>query len=157
MNHKPFVTTELKPIEQQFEKLRDNIDLDKINKELVDYAAQVQRLREQIETLQYEVEAISGIKAERDDFSARYETASRLVTSLSDALANALKERDALKAELARPESTVVSLMRAENAALKDAARLALDALEQLHTIDTETEIVTIWVEDEIAALKAVL
>lgn len=38
-------------------------------------------------------------------------------------------ERDALKAELARPESTAVSMMRAENAALKDAARLALDAL----------------------------
>ena len=87
------------------------------------------KLNAQLKTLQYELDAIPAIKAERDDFSARYETASRLVTSLSDALANALKERDALKAELARPESTAVSLMRAENAALKDAARLALDAL----------------------------
>ena len=71
---------------------------------------------------------IEALTAERDAMIEGWSTAKKL------AMQNAL-ERDALK----------------------DAARLALDALEQLHTIDTETEIVTIWVEDEIAALKAVL
>lgn len=110
-------------------ELHTGIDMDEINADLIGYREQIARLREAVERLQYEVDAIPAIKEERDDLSSRYETASRLVTSLSEALAKSLKERDALKAELARPESTTVSLLRAENAALKDAARLALDAL----------------------------
>jgi len=61
---------------------------------------------------------------------------------------------DALKAELARPESTAVSLMRAENVALKDAAWLALDALEPY-----KSTVLRIYTPQDraITALKAVL
>lgn len=117
---------------------------------------ELKALAAQLERLQYEVDAIPAIKEERDDLSSRYETASRLVTSLSEALAKSLKERDALKAELARPESTTVSLLRAENAALKDAARLALDALERILYMDCG-EPAFFEVREAIAALKAVL
>ena len=87
---------------------------------------------------------ITALKADRDAYE-----------KCADTMAAAHKvERDALKAELARPESTVVSLMRAENAALKDAARLALDALGVATTPlskDRQEVLKTI------AALKAVL
>ena len=89
-------------------------------------------LTAQLETLQYEVDAIPAIKA----------------------------ERDALKAELARPESTVVSLMRAENVALKDAARLALDALECSEAYvgcESWSPSMLREIQQVIAALKAVL
>ena len=45
----------------------------------------------------------------------------------------------------------------AERDALRDAAAKALHALEQLDEIDTETESVTIYVSDEIDALRAAL
>ena len=45
----------------------------------------------------------------------------------------------------------------AERDALRDAAAKALHALEQLNGIDTETESVTIYVSDEIDALRAAL
>ena len=102
------------------------------------------KLSAQIETLQYEVDAIPAIKADRDAYE-----------KCADTMAAAHKvERDALKAELARPESTAVSLMRAENAALKDAARLALDALERLLVC---SDACTCSGREAIASLKAVL
>lgn len=45
----------------------------------------------------------------------------------------------------------------AERDALRDAAAKALHALEQLDEIDTETESVTIYVSDEIDALRDAL
>ena len=153
MNHKPFVTTELNPLPNAVQELIAERDEWKARCEFS--FEQRDKLNAQLETLQYEVDAIPAIKAERDDFSARYETASRLVTSLSDALAKALKERDALKAELARPESTTVSLLRAENAALKDAARLALDVCIEMRRYGNQRSVaMAIGAE---AALKAVL
>ena len=65
---------------------------------------------------------------QRDDISERYQTASRLADSSLEALSKALKERDALK----------------------DAARLSLDALDHVQWKNWRTD-------KAIAALKAVL
>lgn len=117
MNHKPFVTTELNPLPNAVQELIAERDEWKARCEFS--FEQRDKLHAQLKTLQYEVDAIPAIKAERDEYAA-----------CADTMAASHKvERDALKSELARPESTVVSLMRAENVALKDAARLALDAL----------------------------
>ena len=79
---------------------------------------ELRALTAQIETLQYEVDAIPAIKAERDEYAA-----------CADTMAAAHKvERDALK----------------------DAARLALDALEAAQWKNWRTD-------KAIAALKAVL
>lgn len=106
---------------------------------------ELRALTAQLETLRYEVDAIPAIKAERDAYE-----------KCADTMAAAHKvERDALKAELARPESTVVSLMRAENAALKDAARLALDVCIEMRRYGNQRSVaMAIGAE---AALKAVL
>ncbi len=53
------------------------------------------------------------------------------------------------------PQDTTTADMGAD--ALRSAAQAALDALEQLDGLDTETEVVTIHVCDEIEALRAAL
>ena len=84
-------------------------------------------LAAQLETFRYELDAIPGIKAERDAYAAA-----------ADAMAAAHKvERDHWYAF----QNTQVSLMTeitARGDALKEAARLALDALEGLFGVPLE-------------------
>jgi len=61
---------------------------------------------------------IDELTVKRDDFAYRYETASKLTTSALDALSKALTERDALMA----------------------AAKLALDALENIPQADSDCD-----------------
>lgn len=101
-------------------ELHAGIDMDKINDDLIDY-------REQIERLQYEVDAIPEIKAERDEWKARCEFS--------------FGQREKLTAE---------------RDALKDAARLALGALTTAH-INVNDDMLADEIQQVIAALKAVL
>lgn len=116
MNHKPFTTTELKPLPDAVQELIAERDEWKARCEFS--FEQRDKLNAQLKTLQYEVDAIPEIKAERDAYE-----------KCADTMAAAHKvERDALKAEneklhaLRHEREDVIS-------DLKDAARLALDAL----------------------------
>jgi len=143
----------------------------------------IERLAEQIEALTKERDAYekcadtmaAAHKVERDGLLALHTEQINYTVKIAE-------ERDALKSELARPESTAVSLMRAENVALKakveafeysvdelthyrdalkDATKLALDSLVMMHRQSSHDMMLTgdeeRKFEKAIAALKAVL
>lgn len=133
-----------------------DIDLKILNDTIVDYRDQVQRLRECAERLQYETDAIPAIKAERDALALG-------VDQWRVDFHELRVERDALRVELNEESQKLVSFILLDHAkvcterdALKDAARLALDAL----VFYTEAEADDYQykpAQDAIAALKAVL
>ena len=97
-------------------------------------------LAAQLETMQYEIDAIPGIKAERDalrsDLNAaslsaiRQEREIDAYAAAADSMAMSHKvERDALTAAN-RDLQAWFDVVKADHDKLKDAARLALDALE---------------------------
>ena len=78
------------------------------------------------------------------------------------AFRNAARMLAVLEAEIFRLHAELIAAQQAapqptERDALRDAAAKALHALEKLNGIDTETESVTIYVSDEIDALRDAL
>ena len=82
-------------------ELHAGIDLDKLNDDSIGYRDQIARLRM----------AVEALTKERDDFSYRYQTASKLVSSSLEALSKALTQRNALEAaaRLALDSMTLIS------------------------------------------------
>ena len=111
MNHKPFVTTELNPLPNAVQELIAERDEWKARCEFS--FEQRDKLHAQLKTLQYEVDAIPAIKAERDEYE-----------KCADTMAASHKvERDALK-DAARLASRALHRI--------DAADIRLDTGERL-------------------------
>ena len=73
--------------ELDFEKMREDIDLEQLNADLIDYRDQIARLRI----------AIENIAKERDEWIAKHKECTRLIGESMQDTTNLSIERDALK------------------------------------------------------------